>query len=174
MEDFSGALLFFWIPYVVIVNFAIMRVVAALIIKQTLDLAEIDAERIAMAKLKQRERYAVELRAIFEAGDTSGDKAISRDEFHVMLKNKSVVRHFEKLDLEIEEVDALFCVCCADDGLADYTELLDGALKMKNSARTIDAVQIMQKQLTMDKRLAEMDKNLGHIKELLQIGARLA
>ena len=39
--------------YTVIVNFAVMRVIAALFLKTTMAMASVDAERMMMAKLKE-------------------------------------------------------------------------------------------------------------------------
>ena len=48
------------------------------------------------------------------------------------------------------KVVALFGVLSADDDEADYHEFLSGALKMKGSARTIDAVQILHQGFSSD------------------------
>ncbi len=60
-----------------------------------------------------------------------------------------MMQAFEKLELDGDEIFSLFDVLCADDGVADYEEFLSGALKMKSSARTIDALQIQHGQLAM-------------------------
>merc|ERR1712139_358197 len=96
--------IFVWVPYIVCVNFTVMRVVAALFLKQTMTVAAIDEERIAMEKMKQKERFAHELHEIFTEADTSGDGSISRAEFENMLENEHVLQHFAELDLEIDEV----------------------------------------------------------------------
>merc|ERR1719409_2689381 len=44
----------FWVLYVVGVNFAVMRVIAALFLKQTMAVASQDAEKMIMAKMKER------------------------------------------------------------------------------------------------------------------------
>ena len=54
---------------VVLVNFTVMRVVSALFLKQTMAIAHIDEERLAMAKMKEHAVFAAELRMIFEEAD---------------------------------------------------------------------------------------------------------
>lgn len=164
IADVSYIFAFFWIPYVVLVNFVVMRVVAALFVKQTFAVADLDAERIAMEKLVEREKFAAEIRAVFLEADTSGDGAISKDEFDSLLHSSDIVAHFENVGLEIDEVIALFGVLSSDDGLADYEEMLVGAMKMKGSARAIDTVQIMHQQLQTHRALVNLTESLQHIR----------
>lgn len=118
-----------------------------------------------MEVMCEREKFASELRLIFSTADSSGDGAISKDEFTSMLSDPAIITGFQKLDLEIDEVVALFGVLSADDGDADYEEFLNGAMKMKSSARTIDTVQIMHQQLATQRALQEIQEHLGiHIK----------
>jgi len=161
IEDISIVFAVFWIAYVVLINFTVMRVVSALFLKQTMTVAAYDDERLAMAKLKEKERFARELHEIFQEADESGDGALSKEEFEKMLDNEHVLNHFEKLDLEIYEVIALFGVLSADDDQADYQEFLAGALKMKGSARTIDTVQVLHQQLNLQRSVDTISNRLG-------------
>jgi voltage-gated sodium channel len=159
--EVSLAFAVFWVLYIVCINFAVMRVIAALFLKQTMAVAAVDEERAAMMKLKERERFANELRQVFVEADESKDGSLSKEEFVAMMRNPNIVEHFEKLDLEPDEVTALYGVLSADDGEADYEEFLDGALKMKSSARTIDTVQIMHQQLRMQRCIEFIIARLG-------------
>eukprot|EP00928_Gymnodinium_smaydae_P093362 TRINITY_DN774_c0_g2_i2.p1 TRINITY_DN774_c0_g2~~TRINITY_DN774_c0_g2_i2.p1 ORF type:complete len:572 (+),score=163.45 TRINITY_DN774_c0_g2_i2:55-1770(+) len=147
----NGFFALFWVLYVIGVNFAVIRVVGALFLKQTMEVANLDKERMLMEKMKHKDATAATLREIFKLADTSGDGSISRTEFESMLEEHEIVDLLKKLDLDLDEVEALFSVLSADDGEADYEEFLAGALKMKSSARTIDAVQIVHQQMKVQR-----------------------
>jgi hypothetical protein len=85
---------------------------------------------------------------------------ISEKEFEAMLTNPKVVEHFENLELEIDDVVALFDVCSSDDGHADLEEFLQGALKLKTSAYRVDMVQVMQKQLELNRHMKDIKRHL--------------
>merc|ERR1719327_2559770 len=102
-----------------------------------------DAEKMAMVQMKQREHFAERMRELFKEADESGDGQIDADEFVNMLQKPVVGAIFRDLGLEVDEVVALFHLVADDDGLADYKEFLEGTLKMKSSARTIDVIQIL-------------------------------
>jgi voltage-gated sodium channel len=161
IEEISLVYVAYWFPYVVCVNFACMRVIGALFLKQTLAVAQVDQERMAMESMREKEQFAKELHEVFFEADEKGDGTINQEEFEKMLRNPHIIAHFEKIDLEQDEVIALFGVLSADDGKVDYEEFLEGAMKMKSRARTIDSIQIMHHQLQMNRSLDQLKERLG-------------
>merc|ERR1712076_239502 len=108
MEDVSWYYCFFWVLYIVMVNFAMMRVIAALFLKQTMMVANLDAERVAYEKMKEKDHFAAKLREIFSMADASGDGVISKHEFADMIADSAIVHLFESMELEVYEVTMLF------------------------------------------------------------------
>merc|ERR1719440_487717 len=53
LEEISPVFILFWAPYVVFVNFTVMRVIAALFLKQTMAVSAVDAERVPMENMKE-------------------------------------------------------------------------------------------------------------------------
>lgn len=160
IEDVSAVFAVFWIAWILGVNFMTMKVVAAIFMKHTFAVASLDQEQVAMDNKKRKEEYAKELMVIFHHADTSGDGAISKDEFEAMLLKPAVVQAFEKIGLDTFEVATLFDVLSSDDGDADYEEFLEGALKMTSSTYTLDAVQVMHNQMKMSR---DLDNILSHL-----------
>merc|ERR1719440_928476 len=110
VEEISIGYIFFWVPFVVFINFAVMRVVAALFIKQTLAVAASDEEKMAIDAMKMREEFAAKLMSIFEEADVSGDGLLDPHEFSRMLSHDHVIELFGSLQLEFDEVVALYQV----------------------------------------------------------------
>eukprot|EP00440_Ansanella_granifera_P018987 gb/GFBE01020633.1/.p1 GENE.gb/GFBE01020633.1/~~gb/GFBE01020633.1/.p1 ORF type:complete len:559 (+),score=155.45 gb/GFBE01020633.1/:1-1677(+) len=140
--DVNPGFAFFWVLYVTIVNFAVIRVIAALFLKQTLAVASEDAEKTARENMKKKEDFARNLRQIFQYADSSGDGLISFEEFHGMIKEPHVLELFMKLQLDLSDVSALFLILADEDGTASYDEFLKGAMAMKATARNLDIVSI--------------------------------
>mmetsp|Transcript_129244 Transcript_129244/g.401964 ORF Transcript_129244/g.401964 Transcript_129244/m.401964 type:complete len:164 (-) Transcript_129244:652-1143(-) len=113
--------------------------------------AAADAERVAFEKAKERDKVATMLKDVFDKGDSSGDGLLVRDEFEEMMVNPEVVALFEKIELEPLEVYLLFSLLSEDDGVVDKEEFLIGAMKLKNTAKTVDTLQILHGQ-TVAKR----------------------
>merc|ERR1719247_508028 len=81
IEEVSYVFVFFWIVWIILVNFTTMRVVGALFLKETMNISARDAENCAMAQLKRKDSSAKMLRRIFHDADTSGDGFIDQSEF---------------------------------------------------------------------------------------------
>lgn len=118
-----------------------------------------------MRNMKNKEMFATRLNTIFESADASGDGEIGVAEFEKMMKDPIVVASFAKLDLDVDEVSALFTVLSSDDGSADYNEFLHGALKMNSSASIIDSVQVMHKQMKMSKGIDDILEEVRLLKQ---------
>jgi len=78
-----------------------------------------------------------------------------------MLFNARVGACFENLDLEVYEVGMLFELLAADDGTANYHEFLEGALKLKQSAQTIDVIQLIHGNQKLSRAVDSIAKAVG-------------
>jgi len=150
----------FWVFYTTVVNFAVMRVIAALFLKHTLSVSTRDEERMSMEKMAQKEAFATEIHQIFQRGDKMGDGVLHRWEFEEMMKDPEVLEMFRKLDLSQNEISTLFRIIADSDGVADYEEFLDGALKMKSSAQRLDMIEVLHEQLLLRRQMAKMQHDL--------------
>jgi voltage-gated sodium channel len=166
IEEFSSAFGIFWCLYIVGVNFAMVRVIAAIFLKQIMFVAALDEKRKAKEMEQEREKVAADLREIFALADTSHNGAISKHEFDMMLQDHKVLSFLEKIGLEIEDAVALFNMMSLDDGEADYTEFLNGASNMKSQARAIDVVQVLHRQVEMGRELNVIAENIRALKKL--------
>merc|ERR1719324_1178709 len=76
IADVSSGFGVFWVLYVICINFAMMRIVAALFLKQTLAVATQDSEHMAVAKLERKRQVAELMRELFTKADKTGDGLI--------------------------------------------------------------------------------------------------
>lgn len=146
VQDVDPLFYIFWAIYIAGVSFALLRVISALFLKETMRVANDDREMVMMEKLKQKEKFAVKLREFFEEADTSGDGFVSSGEFEAVLSNPSVKAWLHMLELEVYEVTALFNLLDDGDDKVSFEEFLQGAMRLKGNARAIDSVAIQHQQ----------------------------
>merc|ERR1719321_2123842 len=103
-----------------------------------------------MNQMKRKGEFSENLRLMFTAADTSGDGAISQEEFDVMMSHKAVKNQFANMGLDVDSVNQFFSVLTADDGMADYNEFISGALAMASSAPALDMLKGLQRQMKME------------------------
>lgn len=151
IEEVHYGFAVFWVLWIILVNFVTMRVIGALFLCKTMKVAANDKEKCAMNQLKRKGELSQILRMMFEAADTSGDGAISEEEFEHMLAHSTVVEDFSKMGLDIDKVRQFFSVLVADDGTADYNEFLSGALAMATSSPAIDTMKTLQHNIKIER-----------------------
>ncbi|CAK9071673.1 unnamed protein product [Durusdinium trenchii] len=150
----------FWIAYQVVIGFAVMRVIGALFLNETIRAANSDGEAEVLRKMKEKEAFSQKVYQFFTAADASGDGRLSYEELEAALQEPGVEAWLKALELEIHEAYTLFMLLDDDqDGEVSYEEFLHSALRLKGNARAIDSIMIMHEQakmVTEFKRLNDM------------------
>jgi len=150
----------FWIAYQVVIGFAVMRVIGALFLNETIRAANSDGEAEVLRKMKEKEAFSQKVYQFFTAADASGDGRLSYEDLEAALQEPGVEAWLKALELEIHEAYTLFSLLDDDqDGEVSYEEFLHSALRLKGNARAIDSIMIMHEQVKMHdalKRLSDM------------------
>merc|ERR1719191_547403 len=133
----------FWLAYVSGVTFAIIRVITAIFLKETLAAAEADREMKMAEKKLQRDAYIRSLQTLFNELDTDGGGHLSLEEVRAMMKDPRVEIWMSVLDLEVHEVEDLFSLLDTGDGEISFDEFMGGLMRLKGHAKSIDVVQVL-------------------------------
>eukprot|EP00930_Biecheleria_cincta_P086998 TRINITY_DN76271_c0_g1_i1.p1 TRINITY_DN76271_c0_g1~~TRINITY_DN76271_c0_g1_i1.p1 ORF type:complete len:585 (-),score=86.89 TRINITY_DN76271_c0_g1_i1:225-1940(-) len=137
--------LFIWvfIFYRCLVGFAILNVVNAVFIQQTMKVAQADHEFMMTQKRKAAESYSKKLRALFHRLDSSGDGFLSWQEFSVMLEDKHLKTWMSTLEIEVHDLTNLFHMMDDGDGEISVDEFMDGAVRLRGHARSVDLAHVL-------------------------------
>lgn len=160
----------FWAIYVVVINFATIRILGAMFIKQAMAASHSEDERIAVARMKELKTNAAKFYNMFKEVDVSGDGKIDQKELEEFLTRDGIEKHefFNQVDLSEEEFVAIFELVSAETGEVDFEEFLGIALTLKNPVRNIDNIQIMRDQLLLRRQVDGLDCKIGKLLRHLQ------
>ncbi|CAK9091621.1 Two pore calcium channel protein 1B [Durusdinium trenchii] len=120
--------------YVTIIVFAIIRVISAIFLKDTLDAAQADAESVVVDRLRKKAEYLQKLESLFRAMDEEGDGMISEQKLLSIFANPKVEAYFQTLDVDVTEGAALFNMIDNGDGQVTLDEFVDGILRCRGPA----------------------------------------
>ncbi|CAK8990172.1 unnamed protein product [Durusdinium trenchii] len=162
MERVSHVFVIFFVLYITIIAFAVIRVISAVFLKDTLDAAQNDAEHLVVDRLRKKAEYVEKLEAIFRAIDDSGDGIITEARMNEILSNDKVAAYFQTLDLDVHEGAALFHLLDNGDGEVTLDEFIDGIMRCKGPARAIDQVAMHADLKQLDIKLAKMARYFNH------------
>ena len=73
LEKVSQYFVIFYVLYITLIVFAVIRVISATFLKDTLDAAQNDAENLVVERLRKKAQYVRKLEELFAAMDHSGD-----------------------------------------------------------------------------------------------------
>lgn len=138
--DVDQAFCLFFIFYVTVVVFAVLRVITAIFLKDTLDAAQNDAEQLVMDKIALKAKLVERLEGMFKVMDETGSGIITEARLQEILANPKVTAYFATLDLDVHEGIALFHLLDNGDGEVTQEEFISGILRCKGEARAIEQV----------------------------------
>ena len=134
---------FFFAFYVTGVVFAVIRIITALFLRDTLAVAAKDTQMQMVQKAAEKAKTIAKLEQFFEECDTSHGGLLSYEEFQVVLELEGARDYFQSLELEIHEMDQLFNLLDDGDGQVSFNEFLAGLLRIKGQARETDVLAVL-------------------------------
>merc|ERR1712151_39426 len=132
-----------YLTYITLVVFAIIRIITALFLKDTLATAANDMELQLDDHRRKRLRLEDKLLELFEHADESGDGRVSLEEFEKVFKDSNVKAWCSLIDIEIREIHDLFDLLDDGDGIITYHEFVNNMARLKGSASSQDVVAIL-------------------------------
>ncbi|CAK9022309.1 unnamed protein product [Durusdinium trenchii] len=160
LESVSQYYVIFFILYITIIVFAVIRVISAIFLKDTLDAANNDAEQAVVERLQSKKKYVDKLEAIFKAIDTTGDGMITEERLAEMLANPVVQTYFQTLDVDVHESAALFHLMDNGDGEVTLEEFIHGIMRCKGHARALDQVAMQNQIKVLDTKISKILRGL--------------
>ncbi|CAJ1390979.1 unnamed protein product [Effrenium voratum] len=160
LEKVNQGFVVFFLLYVTIIVFAVIRVISAIFLKDTLDEAHNDAQQLVMDRLKKKADYIQRLEGLFRTIDDSGAGMITEDRLTEILSNPKVKAYFQTLEIDVQEASTLFHLLDNGDGEVTLEEFIDGIMRCKGPARAIDTVALHADLRQVDAKLAKLTKQL--------------
>lgn len=160
LEKANQLFVIFFVLYITVVVFAVIRVISAVFLKDTFDAAQNDAEQLVIDKLRLKSQYIEKLERIFRAIDAGGEGVVTEARLMQILANDKVAAYFQTLDLDVHEGRALFHLLDNGDGEVTLTEFIDGIMRCKGNARAIDQVAMHADLKQLNRRIGKLCKEV--------------
>ena len=160
LEKVSHFYVIFFLIYITIIVFAVIRVISAIFLKDTLDAANNDAEQAVVERLQKKKQYVEKLENIFNAIVTTPDGMITEERLAEILENPVVLTYFQTLDVDVHESAALFHLMDNGDGEVTLDEFIGGIMRCKGQARAIDQVAMRADLKALDAKISKVIRAL--------------
>ncbi|CAE8681955.1 unnamed protein product [Polarella glacialis] len=153
VENVSEWFSLFFLVYRCFIGFAVINVLSAVFVQQTLKTATSDEELSFKQKQKDQTKYAAKVKQLFKSVDVSSDGQITFDEFSALVENPKLKFWMGQLELEYHDLLGLFEMLDDGDGEISLEEFVEGAGRLKGAAKTIDIWRLETKLEIMLTRL---------------------
>jgi len=163
-ENISEAYGWFFMVYRLAVNFVLLSVVRAVLVKQTFRVAENDPELSLAESMRNQQIQLRTLQDIFAEFDRSGDGFVDHDEFSNMLSHGWVRQWLQNMGVKItcSEDATLIWEILNDDGTGKINSFgfLQGLSKISGSAQSLDQSKMMRQVTKICRTCTCMEEHL--------------
>jgi len=133
----------FFVFYRCIMGFALMSVIGAVFVQQTMSVVQNDNDIMILKKQKEAEVYNKKLKTLFSLLDKDADRMLSRMEFDAIKEDTALKAWMSALDMEPADLEGLFDVLDTGDGMVSVEEFLLGASRIRGQAKSIDMAHLL-------------------------------
>jgi len=156
-----------FLAYVTFVVFAVIKIVTALFLKETLTSAANDADMVMEDARRTAQAYHYKLQELFHLADDDGDGNLSREEFVETMSLPSVQHYLRTLDMSIQDCRPLFDILDDGDGLITIAEFVKGLSQIKGQARAVDIVILQRENAKLLAECHHIRKDIDRIQRTL-------
>lgn len=160
IENVSEWFGLFFIFYSCTLCFAVVNVIRAVFIAETARIAAGDDE-IAMMRKEQNKIILVQkLQDVFEELDDSGDGVVNQQEFDQLLTDTVMQKYLSTLDVDVNDMKALFKILDDGDGNISLDEFCKGVVMVKGQAKAMDMIKVEKCVLRLEKTVEKEMKSM--------------
>eukprot|EP00435_Cladocopium_sp_Y103_P065467 s270_g27.t1 len=145
VENISEWFSLFFLSYRCVLGFAVLNVVNAVFVQQTMKTASSDEELAFKQKERDVALYTRKVKKLFMTMDSSGDGTINKEEFSKLVNSPMLKFWMGQLELEYHDLMSLFEFLDNGDGEITLMEFIDGAARLKGGAKALDIWRIETK-----------------------------
>ncbi|CAE7279902.1 Catsper1 [Symbiodinium natans] len=145
VENISEWFSIFFLLYRCVLGFAVLNVVNAVFVQQTMKTASSDEELAFKQKERDVALYTRKVKKLFQSMDSSGDGSINKEEFSKLVNSPMLKFWMGQLELEYHDLMSLFEFLDNGDGEITLMEFIEGAARLRGGAKALDIWRIETK-----------------------------
>eukprot|EP00747_Dinoflagellata_sp_TGD_P062026 gnl/TRDRNA2_/TRDRNA2_152787_c0_seq1.p1 gnl/TRDRNA2_/TRDRNA2_152787_c0~~gnl/TRDRNA2_/TRDRNA2_152787_c0_seq1.p1 ORF type:complete len:656 (+),score=110.63 gnl/TRDRNA2_/TRDRNA2_152787_c0_seq1:22-1968(+) len=150
VSEIQGLLL---LSYRCCLMFAVLKVITAVFIAETVRASSSDEDVAYMKKQRQREAYCMKMKEIFTQLDKSGDGGLNREEFEPLVSDERMQILLQTLEIDTQDMHVLFEILADGDGIINVDEFLKGMSRVRGPAKSIDVLKLLSKISHVEERM---------------------
>lgn len=166
VENIGETYGYLFIVYRCMAGFAVLNVINAVFIQQTLKVAQQDQEIMIKQKHKEQERFTKALVDLFSAIDSSGDGYITWEEIEAVVDDPKLKLWMASLDIAPRDLEIIFkAIDVNGDNSITPEELILNAGRIRGSAKSLDIVQVLSQMKLIEGKVDRLSQTAGRLSQ---------
>jgi len=167
----------FFLVYLYGTTFAVLNVVVAVIVENTLDQAGDQRKRFLERQEQKKKNACAGIFELFHKGDADGDGLLRRAEFKNLLHQEEIKVYLKDLGIDLRQAENLFSILDVDENEElDAEEFVGGLLKAIGLARAKEVLALEcgshRSEKQIHARLGEIEDDVTKKMDALESGLR--
>jgi hypothetical protein len=153
--------------YVAFTLLAVLNIITGVFVDNAVQTAHTQREFLVEKQIEQKQKWLQEMKELFQEMDTQGAGSISLQTIQDFLKDARVESYFQALGLEPHDTERLFDHLDDDNsGEVSLDEFLQGCLRLRGQARSIDVYSVMHDVKTLTGRFDDLLEKIRGVARL--------
>ncbi|CAK0789122.1 unnamed protein product, partial [Prorocentrum cordatum] len=154
-------LAFGFVCYLSFTMLVVMNIITGVFVDNAVQTAGTQREFLVQKEMEVKEQWRSEMRSIFLEMDADRSGTVSREEVSDFCNHERVQHYLTALGLDVHDTERLFELLDVNhDGELDVDEFLDGCLRLKGVARSIDVCSLIHQSRLLCRRVDGIDSTL--------------
>jgi len=142
-----------FLVYIFFMIFGVLNVVMATFVDSASQISRRDRELVTQNEMEKITQYARNVQRFFHEADVDGTGTLSLEEFEKYLGDEKVQAYFQSFELDVTQARTLFNLLDLDESNdVGIDEFVEGCMRMKGSARSIDVNMLLYENEKMIER----------------------
>eukprot|EP00746_Dinoflagellata_sp_MGD_P150084 gnl/MRDRNA2_/MRDRNA2_82014_c0_seq1.p1 gnl/MRDRNA2_/MRDRNA2_82014_c0~~gnl/MRDRNA2_/MRDRNA2_82014_c0_seq1.p1 ORF type:complete len:628 (-),score=82.75 gnl/MRDRNA2_/MRDRNA2_82014_c0_seq1:27-1910(-) len=154
----------FFVFYLIFVSFALVRVIGALFLKDTLASAAKEDEE-EMQKGNRKAEYVALIWDLFQSLDLNHNNTLSFSELRRVLQQETVCKKFRAVGVAPAEIPAIFTLMDDGDDEVTFCEFLTGIMRLKNASKGVDLPTMLYENKKLLKRVLAIGDRVDELQQ---------
>lgn len=133
----------YFVIYRCMLGFAVLSVVQAVFIQQTIKSAQLDDDFMVEQKNREKAAYVKKLNRMFQKIDKTSQGYVDQEQFKEMLARNDMTVMMSTLEVEVDDLEALFKLLDDGDGRMNAEEFVLGLQRLKGTAKSLDVLMLL-------------------------------
>ena len=173
LHEFSRGWGYLYIFYVAFCLFAVLNVMTGMFCQSAIEAAERDQELQIQALISTKQQQVEMFMSIFKMLQRevvrSGNGTLSFMDFERLFEDDHVRSFFQAVDVEAKDAWTFFKLMdVSGDGELDADRFVEGCMRLKGTARSMDVSLVLQEQRRLRKKILSMHHMLSELRGQLE------